>query len=99
MKKILDDAKNGVILVSWGSNIKSASIPDTIQQEMLKGFAKLKQQIIWKWEDESINEIASENVYATSWLPQQDILCNESKWKSIDKQFNAKIIFYFFFLN
>lgn len=75
---MLDNAKNGVILVCWGSNIKSASIPDNVRQEMLKGFANLPQQIIWKWEDESINEIASKNVYATPWLPQFDILCNKS---------------------
>lgn len=72
---MLDNATQGVILVSWGSNVKSASIPDDIRQEMVRGFAKLPQLVLWKWEDDSINDIVSDNVYATSWLPQQDILC------------------------
>lgn len=72
---MLDNATQGVILVSWGSNVKSASIPDHIRQEMVRGFAKLPQLVLWKWEDDSINDIVSDNVYATSWLPQQDILC------------------------
>lgn len=75
MQKLLDDAKDGVILVSWGSNIKSASIPDQIRQEMIRGFALLPQLIIWKWEDTSINKFISKNVYATSWLNQREILC------------------------
>lgn len=72
---MLDAATQGVVLVSWGSNIKSASIPANIRREMIRGFAKLPHLVIWKWEDEAINELVSDNVYATSWLPQQDILC------------------------
>lgn len=72
---LLDEAKQGVILVSWGSNVNSASIPEHIKSEILKGFAKMPQQIIWKWEDETVNKIAPKNVFATKWLPQQDILC------------------------
>lgn len=75
MKEILDNAKNGAILVSWGSNIKSSSIPSELQQEILNSFAKLPLQILWKFENETVNEIAPSNVYASAWLPQQEILC------------------------
>lgn len=75
MKEILDNAKNGVLLVSWGGNVKSSSMPEHIQHELVKGFAKLSLQVIWKWENVSIQEIVSKNVFVTSWLPQQDILC------------------------
>lgn len=76
MKKILDNAKNGVLVVSWGGNVKSSSVPENIQQEMIKGFAKLPLQVIWKWEDTSIQAKVSKNVHVASWLPQRDILCN-----------------------
>lgn len=72
---MLDNATQGVILVSWGATLKSASIPDNIRQEMIRGFAKLPQLVLWKWEDDAIKEIVSKNVYATTWLPQQEILC------------------------
>lgn len=76
MKEILDNAKNGVLLVSWGGNVKSSSMPKHIQHELVKGFAKLSLQVIWKWENVSIQKIVSKNVFVTPWLPQQDILCN-----------------------
>lgn len=75
-KEILDNAKNGVLLVSWGGNVNSSSIPAHIQQEMIKGFARLPLQVIWKWENASTQELVSTNVHVTAWLPQQDILCN-----------------------
>lgn len=75
---MLDNATQGVILVSWGATLKSASIPDNIRQEMIRGFAKLPQMVFWKWEDEAIKEIVSKNVYTATWLPQQEILCKFS---------------------
>lgn len=76
MKEILDNAKNGVLLVSWGGNVKSSSIPEHIQREIVKGFAMLSLQVIWKWENVSMQEIVSKNVFVTPWLRQQEILCN-----------------------
>lgn len=38
-------------------------------------FRKLKQKILWKYEDESIPNLP-ENVLIRKWLPQQDILAN-----------------------
>lgn len=73
--KILDNAKNGVLLVSWGGNVKASSVPHTIHEELLKGFARLPLQVIWKWENVSIQQIAPKNVHVTPWLPQQDLLC------------------------
>lgn len=72
----MDNAKNGVLLVSWGGNVKSSSMPEHIQHELIKGFAKLSLQVIWKWENISIQEIVSKNVHVTPWLPQRDILSN-----------------------
>lgn len=64
-----------MLLVSWGGNIQSSSIPQHIQQEMLKGFAKLPLQVIWKWENASIQDFVSENVFVADYIPQRDILC------------------------
>lgn len=61
--------------MSWGGNVKASSIPEHIRVELLKGFARLPLQVIWKWEDLSIQKIAPKNVHITPWLPQQDLLC------------------------
>lgn len=73
--QILENAKNGVLLVSWGGNFNSSSIPEHIHHEMLKGFTRLPLEVIWKWENVSIQQIAPKNVHVTTWLPQQDLLC------------------------
>lgn len=75
--EFLDNANEGVILVSWGSNVKSASIPDHYCKEIVTAFSKLSQNIISKWENESINDIVSRNVLVSEWLPQKDILCKK----------------------
>lgn len=77
-KQILDNAKNGVLLVSWGGNVQSSSLPPHIQQEMVDGFAKLSLQIIWKWENASMQDVVSKNVFIVPWVPQRDILCKLS---------------------
>lgn len=61
--------------MSWGSNVKSSAIPDHFCKEILEAFSKLSQNILWKWENDSIKDIVSENVLVSDWLPQKDILC------------------------
>lgn len=77
-KQILDGAKNGAILVSWGGNVMSSSIPQHLQLEMIKAFAKLPLQVIWKWENASMQDVVPKNVFVSSWVPQRDILCTIS---------------------
>lgn len=55
-------------------------MPEHIQHEMIKGFAKLSLQVIWKWENASIQNVVSKNVHVASWLPQRDILCKCSSF-------------------
>lgn len=78
LKQILDNAENGVLIVSWGGNVKSSSIPIHIRDEMIKGFAKLPLQVIWKWEDTSIKKNVAKNIHIAPWLPQRDVLCNSN---------------------
>jgi len=39
----------------------------------LNVFSKLKQQVIWKWESETMLDLPK-NVKLSKWLPQQDLL-------------------------
>ncbi|KPJ17977.1 Ecdysteroid UDP-glucosyltransferase [Papilio machaon] len=72
LKKIMDEATNGVIYFSMGSNLKSKDLPDSIKQALLKIFNDLNQTIIWKFEEPIPN--LPKNVHILKWAPQLSIL-------------------------
>lgn len=73
LKKFLDDASEGVIFFSMGSNVKSKDMPEGLKKGILKTFSTLKQKVVWKFEDKSLWNIP-ENVFMRKWLPQRGIL-------------------------
>ncbi|KAL0818871.1 hypothetical protein ABMA28_008189 [Loxostege sticticalis] len=74
LQKIMDDAKEGVIYFSMGSNLQSVDMTDNMRNSLLKMFSKLKQKVIWKFEDDLKN--VPENVHLVKWAPQQSILAH-----------------------
>ncbi|KAJ8877780.1 hypothetical protein PR048_022236 [Dryococelus australis] len=72
IQKYLDDAKDGVVYFSMGSNLKSSNIDVDKREALLNAFAKLKQRVMWKFE-ENLPRIP-QNVKIYKWLPQSDIL-------------------------
>lgn len=75
LKEFLDNSKNGVIFFSLGSFVQSKDMPLEMVAIFFEVFSKLKQNIIWKFEDESLRNIPS-NVKIAKWLPQSDILAH-----------------------
>lgn len=73
IKTFLDDAKDGVIYFSLGSNIKSKDMDPLKRDAILKVFSKLKMKVLWKWEEEAMPG-QPKNVKIGKWLPQQEIL-------------------------
>lgn len=73
LKDFLDNAKDGVVYFSMGSNLKSADMPIEKRTAILKVLAKIKQKVLWKFESEDIEDLPK-NVKIQKWLPQQDIL-------------------------
>ncbi|GBP42157.1 Ecdysteroid UDP-glucosyltransferase [Eumeta japonica] len=51
LQKLMDDARNGVIYFSMGSNLKSKDLPDKMKRDFLEMFGQLNQTVIWKFED------------------------------------------------
>ncbi|KAH8409588.1 hypothetical protein KR222_008919, partial [Zaprionus bogoriensis] len=76
MAKFLDEAENGAILLSLGSNIKSTAVKPELVQSMFKILSGLKQRVIWKWEDLNKTPGKSANTLYKKWLPQDDILAH-----------------------
>ncbi|GBP21513.1 Ecdysteroid UDP-glucosyltransferase [Eumeta japonica] len=72
LKKIFDNAKNGVIYFSMGSNLKSKDMSDYTKRGLLEMFGTLKQTVLWKFEEE-LRDLPH-NVHIVKWAPQPSIL-------------------------
>ncbi|XP_026763807.2 UDP-glucosyltransferase 2-like [Galleria mellonella] len=74
LKKLLDNANNGLIYFSMGSNLKSKYLPDELKRGFLKIFRELKQTVLWKFEEPLPN--LPKNVHIVQWAPQPSILAH-----------------------
>lgn len=74
IQEFIDNSEHGVIVFSLGSFLHSSAMPKKIVEIFLKAFSKLKQRVIWKYEDETL--VVPSNVLIKKWLPQSDILAH-----------------------
>ena len=75
IQEFLDSAKEGVILFSMGSNLKSKNWAVEKREAFVKAFGKLKQKVLWKYENETLPNNPG-NIMIGSWIPQRDILAH-----------------------
>lgn len=68
----MNEAKDGVVLFSLGSNFKSADLPTDKLKIILETFAEFPQRFLWKFEDDSLE--VPPNVLIRKWLPQIAVL-------------------------
>ncbi|KAL4713023.1 hypothetical protein ACJJTC_014657 [Scirpophaga incertulas] len=74
IQKIMDEARDGVIYFSMGSNLKSMDMSDNMKRSILKTFSELKQTVLWKFEG-NLSDVPA-NVHLMKWAPQQSILAH-----------------------
>lgn len=77
IQKWLDDAPNGAVYMSMGTNIRSSELSIDILNAILNTFATLKERVIWKFENDSLPGLPS-NVIISKWLPQDDLLAHKN---------------------
>ena len=70
----MDNAKEGVIFVSWGSMVRADSLPEDKLESLVQAFATLKEKVLWKYENDTLPNNPS-NVFIHKWLQQREILC------------------------
>jgi glucuronosyltransferase len=75
IKEFLDSATDGVILFSMGSIIQGKDWEPAKRKAFVKAFGKLKQKVLWKYENETLPNKPS-NVMISPWIPQRDILAH-----------------------
>lgn len=72
LKRFLDDAPNGFIYVSLGTNVAITSLPNNIQDALYNVFMSLPYKVVWKFDGDMPSK--SDNIYVAKWFPQQSIL-------------------------
>lgn len=77
IQRFLDESTNGAIYFSLGSFMQASRMPAEKVQAFLKTFARLKQNVLWKFEDETLPNVPA-NVMIRKWFPQSDVLAHEN---------------------
>lgn len=77
IETILDNATDGAIYFSMGSNLLSRTIPQEKLEAILRAFEGMNETIIWKFEEENLPN-KPKNLHIFKWLPQQAILAHRN---------------------
>ncbi|XP_046411251.1 UDP-glucosyltransferase 2-like isoform X4 [Neodiprion fabricii] len=75
IRKFLDDAEHGAIVISFGSNIQSSTLESDKIKIILAALGQLKQHVLWKFEATDLSG-RPKNVMIRKWLPQNDVLAH-----------------------
>ncbi|XP_046605329.1 UDP-glucosyltransferase 2-like isoform X2 [Neodiprion virginianus] len=75
IRKFLDDAEHGAIVISFGSNIQSSTLGSDKIKIILAALGQLKQHVLWKFEATDLPG-RPKNVMIRKWLPQNDVLAH-----------------------
>nr|XP_034825964.1 UDP-glucuronosyltransferase 2B7-like [Maniola hyperantus] len=73
LKSSLDSSTNGVIYVSFGTNVNPSFLPPEKLQIFINVFSKLPYDVFWKWNDENLPGL-TKNIKVRQWFPQSDLL-------------------------
>lgn len=73
IRKFLDEAKNGAVAISLGTNVRWDKIGSDKIQAVINAISKLKQRVIWKLKIKTPLQVP-DNVMIVDWLPQNDVL-------------------------
>ncbi|XP_069355656.1 UDP-glucosyltransferase 2-like isoform X2 [Maniola hyperantus] len=73
LKSSLDSTINGIIYVSFGTNVNPTLLPPEKLQIFINVFSKLPYDIYWKWHDENLPGLPR-NIKVIKWFPQADLL-------------------------
>lgn len=74
IERFLNESQHGVVLFSLGSLIKTATMPKYKEQIIINALSKLKQRVIWKFEESDPEGTLIGNILRVKWLPQYELL-------------------------
>lgn len=74
MERFINESDHGVVLLSFGSLIKTSTIPPYKEEMIVNALSKLKQRVIWKYEDSGDEGTLTGNILRVRWIPQYELL-------------------------
>lgn len=75
IQSFIDTSEHGVVFFSLGSNLKTSNMPKDKQLAIINSLSKIKQRIIWKWDDENV-KVDKNKFLIKNWFPQDAILAH-----------------------
>ncbi|KAM8717120.1 hypothetical protein ACLKA7_003914 [Drosophila subpalustris] len=76
LAEYLDNATDGAIFFSLGTNVKVKYFEPHIMETIYKVLSRQPLRVIWKWDDQQPRPGNASNIYFNNWLPQDDILAH-----------------------
>ncbi|XP_026761258.3 UDP-glycosyltransferase UGT5-like [Galleria mellonella] len=73
LKKYLDSSVNGVLYISFGTNMKTSWLQAEKLDIMIKVLSSLPLDILWKWDEDEL-PVQTGNIKISKWLPQECLL-------------------------
>ncbi|CAD0205783.1 unnamed protein product [Chrysodeixis includens] len=73
LKSYLDSSKNGVIYISFGTNVDPTLLPPERIQVLVQAVSQLPYDVLWKWNGDELPGRTA-NIRISKWLPQSDLL-------------------------
>ncbi|KAJ0171755.1 hypothetical protein K1T71_012518 [Dendrolimus kikuchii] len=73
LETYLNSSKNGVIYISFGTNVAPSMLPSERIQILKEGFSELPFDVLWKFDKDEMPG-KSKNIKLSKWLPQSDLL-------------------------
>uniref|UniRef100_A0A1B6DR56 UDP-glucuronosyltransferase n=1 Tax=Clastoptera arizonana TaxID=38151 RepID=A0A1B6DR56_9HEMI len=77
LQEFLDDAKEGFVYFSLGSNIPTHLMPENVIEIFVKVFSEINQKVVWKIDKDTLNNLSA-NVKIVKWISQHDVLVHEN---------------------
>lgn len=77
IRVFLDEAKNGVIVISLGTNVKWKTFKLDKIKALLLALSRIKQRVLWKLDSEISFQIP-DNVMIMKWIPQKEVLSHKN---------------------
>ncbi|XP_072754820.1 uncharacterized protein [Anoplolepis gracilipes] len=77
LKQFLDNATEGFIYVSLGTNINWEHLPNNTFESFVEVFSTLPYKVVWKYDPDLLPK-KFENILASKWFPQQSILAHQN---------------------
>ncbi|KAH1003158.1 hypothetical protein HUJ05_011098 [Dendroctonus ponderosae] len=75
LQAFLDQAAEGVVYFSLGSNVNTSHLPAPMRQAILEVLAQRPQRILLKFDEPPATPLPA-NVMQRAWFPQQDVLAH-----------------------